>query len=149
MIEGDVMAKVLSCTLEDIVACWKENDKNIYKTAKVLDISAAAVRRKLLFAGLYTPREVETKPFGAVLPRSTESINGMTSDAVRDKFKLEEGAEVWVLNCKNKPVLKRIEKVNKYNIQVKNKYGRTECFTFGDILTGYVAKAGKETEKWT
>jgi hypothetical protein len=143
------MTRTIDCTLEEIIACWEENSRNIYRVAKVLGISVSTVRRKLLLSGLYTPKEIGTKPFGAVLPRSVETIDAMTPDAIRGKFKLEEGTEVWVLNHKNKPVLKRIEKANKHNIQVKNKYGRTECFTFGDILTGYVAKTGKETEKWT
>ncbi len=144
-----MMPKVLKYTSEEIIECWRKNEQNIYRTAKELNVSASTVRNKLLFAGLYTPGEAKTKPFGSVLPKTVENIGGMKPGAIREKFKLEAGAEVWVLNCKNKPVLKRIEKVNKHNIQVKNKYGKAECFTFGDILTGYVAKAGRETEKWT
>lgn len=141
------MGRKIDYSLRDIYQAWIEHDKNTAQTARALGIGDTTVRRKLTSSGVFVPRAKAEPKSSSLIPKSTfEPIKadiGMNKDAIREKFKLEEGQKVWVLNDRNRPVLVEIEKVNKHNIATKNKYGRTECFTYGDILTGYCAKTGK------
>ena len=141
------MSRKIDYSVQDIFNEWIRLGKNTAQTARALGIGETTVRKKLAAAGLFVPKDKPNPKGSPLVPKSafdpsTTEI-GMNKDAIREKFKVEEGRKVWVLNDRNRPTLVEIEKVNKHNITTKNKYGRTECFTYGDILTGYYAKKGK------
>lgn len=139
-------SNALKYTPEQMAELWERNGRNMYKTAKELDVSITAVRYRLMLAGVHVPKSA-AEPKTIIHTETTEVIDGMTNQTIKDKFKLEEGCNVWVLDTKGKPILRRIEKINRHNIETKNRFGRVECFTYGDILTGHHEKCRREGKK--
>ena len=127
-------------TLTEIIDAWVMTGHNIKQAARALDVNNSLVRNRLIKAGIHVPNEnAKGRPVTEIdsdFVYPVEVIRGMTYDAIREKFKLAEGVKVWV-EKDGKAINKVIKAVHKRNIETTNKYGRVECFTYGDILTGY------------
>ena len=127
-------------TLSEIIDAWVMAGHNIRQASKALGLNPSTVRRRLTKIGVHSPEESRRgRPEAKMLDDfgyPVEIIQGMTKDAIRERFKLAEGVKVWV-EKDGKALNKVIKAVHKHNIETTNKYGRVECFTYADILTGY------------
>ena len=122
---------------EVIAEAYARLDNNMAAVGRELGITPELVKSRLKQMGLYVCKR--KKP-DMVVRGTAETTNAygmcIPKDRIDHFFDLKPGKKVYV-PVKGKIVVREITKVNPHNVETKNRYGRIECFTKGDIVVCY------------
>lgn len=127
----------LDVSNEAIAEAYERLDKNMAAVSRELGITTMIIKHRLNEMGLYVCKR--KKP-GMVIRETAETTGAygmcIPKDHIDTFFDLKPGKKIYV-PVRGKIVVREITKVNPHNVETKNRYGRVECFTKGDIVVCY------------